>query len=234
VDLAAKHGLHVTLQAGPVRDAETTTRAFRHGSWRRTPKRSRSTRTGMSGDPRSSPTPTPSSARRPRSGFSFSRRRSCAATEPQARRRDHDAALQRDWDVSMAGARGEYSSSNLARGRRSSRSTIPTSTSLAGSSTARSARTPRSRRRTKTARTAADFVLYRLWHDFHRWLYAITFISARRRCATRASGPALHERRRWSTGARTSSRSTDFHRESAKVEPTSSTAWTTFRNSSRS
>lgn len=222
VDLAARHNLHVTLKPGPYVMAETTDQGIPRWLTRDYPQTLALDENGSPWGPEFIAFADPTfRAKAARWLDHFSRR---IVVPRQSRKRGAVIMMQLCNEIGMfqwLGARGDYSPANLDAWQTYLRKHYPDISRL-------SALLDREIRTYSEVQPPHDecenrreFVLYRLWHDFHRWLYAdyVKFLNDTLRGAGVAV-PFFTNVGGWVFGrAHEFSLNGTFHRETAKVQP---------------
>ncbi len=222
VDLAAKHGLFVTVKPGPYVMAETTDQGIPRWVARKYPDTLALDENGKPwGDAFiafASETLREKSAK----WLEFFARR--VVVPRQARRQGAVIMMQLCNEIGMfqwLGARGDYSAASLAAWQRYLRKHYPDINRLARLLDRELNDYADVRPPHENCETRREFVLYRIWHDFHRWLYAdyVKFLDRTLRGAGVAV-PFFTNVGGWVFGrAHEFPLNGTFHRETVKVQP---------------
>ena len=222
VDLAAKLGLYVTVKPGPYVMAETTDQGIPQWLTDDYPETLALDENGNPWGPAFISYANPLFRAKAEKWLKiFSEK---IVVPRQARKRGAIIMMQLCNEIGMfqwLGSRGEYSPSNLDAWHRYLKAQHPDIRELSVLLDREIARHEDVVPPHEVCETRREFALYRLWHDFHRWLYAdyVKFISD----ALREAGvtvPFFTNVGGWVFGrAHEFALNGTFHRETAKVEP---------------
>ena len=222
VELARKHGLFVTLKPGPYVMAETTDQGIPMWLIEKYPDTLALDETGKPWGPAFIAFANETFRKKSAKWLEFFSKN--VVVPRQSLQRGAVILMQLCNEIGMfqwLGARGDYSPSNLAAWRAFLKKHFPDIRELAHLLDRELKNYSDVTPPHENCETRREFVLYRIWHDFHRWLYAdyARFIRGALRGAG-VSAPLFTNIGGWVFGrAHEFSLNGTFHRETAKIEP---------------